>query len=214
MDSRVKKLIEIASCKNILHLGCADMPYTLERIENNSILHLYLMKYARKLIGIDVDFDSLEIMKRKYRDYKFYQPSEIPEKDLMDIEVVIAGEVIEHILDLQQFGLELQKYCKYGAILVITTPNAYSLKACIRAILGREVQHPDHISLFTTETLINCMNRLGFQLLDSGYYNNPPRKLISKFPGWVINSILKIAPRASDGLIFTFNLRKEKLNTD
>lgn len=73
------------------------------------------------------------------------------------IDIIFAGEVIEHVKYPEKFINELYRVMKKGGKLVLTTPNR---KAIIFRILGFEFsKHPQHISLQDYNSLISILNK-------------------------------------------------------
>jgi 2-polyprenyl-3-methyl-5-hydroxy-6-metoxy-1,4-benzoquinol methylase len=203
-DKRVRRILADVAGKRVAHLGCADSPFTKERLEKRSLLHLDLLDTASEIIGVDIDVDAMAALQSVAPTARLYTPESAPSHAEFPADVVIVGEVIEHIVDFVQFGHLLRTLSGPGTVLIVTTPNAYAFKATLRALAGVEQQHPDHKCLFSTATLEVMMNSLGFRLLKRSYYNNSPRSWRSVPLGWMANAILRAAPRASDGLYFTF----------
>ena len=77
-------------------------------------------------------------------------------------EVIIAGEIIEHLDDSGSFLDGLHSLVEPGGRLVITTPNSSGLlNAGAAAQAGYEVNHPDHVTLYSCFTLTNLLERHG-----------------------------------------------------
>lgn len=73
------------------------------------------------------------------------------------IDVVFAGEIIEHVKDPHKFINELHRVLKVGGKLVLTTPNK---KAIIFRLTGFEyAKHPHHISLQDYNSLIKILSK-------------------------------------------------------
>lgn len=203
-DDRARRILKDAAGKRVIHLGCADAPFTRERLESGTLLHMQLLEVAPHTIGVDINLDAMAMIQERMPEAQFFSPDTIPPLDTLMPDLVVAGEVIEHIVDFVQFGSLLRKVTSTGTQLIVTTPNAYSLKGALRALMGVEQQHPDHTCLFSTETLQVMLKQFGFQLVSKSYYNNPPRSLSSAPLGYTINALLRMMPRASDGLYFVF----------
>ena len=68
-------------------------------------------------------------------------------------DLVVAGEVIEHLDDPGSFLDGLHALVAPGGLLVVTTPNASGLVNAAALLGNLEVNHPDHVALFTCTTL-------------------------------------------------------------
>ena len=110
---------------------------------------------AKKVTGIDSSDQITSEIKTGSR-------SKIIKKDLYNldkyfasankVDVIVAGELIEHIPDVSKF-LQLMKGLYPGKTLLLTTPNATSLTNVLLAFFDRESSHKDHIQIFSYKTL-------------------------------------------------------------
>ena len=88
-----------------------------------------LAKYAKKVIGIDLDNDTITRAKVKYkdRDNLIFIQGNIEKLEIEDcsIDVVISFETIEHVSeDIQKnFLNEIDRVLKNDGIMVMSTPN-------------------------------------------------------------------------------------------
>lgn len=59
----------------------------------------------------------------------------IPLKD-STVDIIIAGEIIEHIYNSYKFLSECSRVLKFGGVLILSTPNLCSLKNRIKVLFG------------------------------------------------------------------------------
>jgi 2-polyprenyl-3-methyl-5-hydroxy-6-metoxy-1,4-benzoquinol methylase len=77
-------------------------------------------------------------------------------------EVIIAGEVIEHLGDVRGFIESCMNSVVVGGRLIVTTPNPYSFNSIRRALFGRQVpNNPTHVLLFDATVLANMFRIFG-----------------------------------------------------
>lgn len=82
-------------------------------------------------------------------------------------EVVVAGELIEHLHTPVEFLQSLRANpCLQGAMLVLTTPNATALHNILVGVAQRESCHEDHLLILSYKTLTTVMRRAGFSRWD------------------------------------------------
>ena len=96
----------------------------------------------------------------------------VPGLDDAAIEVIVAGEFIEHVESPIAFITGLKARFP-GRELVITTPNGLAFANSLLGMIGREAQHPDHIHLFTAKVLHTLCWRAGvsdYRLLPYHFY--------------------------------------------
>lgn len=87
-------------------------------------------------------------------------------------DIVFAGEVIEHIIEIDNFLLEVRRCLKKDGLFVITTPNLARFIDRIRFIFGlppkqnipmhRYLKY--HVTPFTLSSLRTCLRRCGFRM--------------------------------------------------
>lgn len=200
-DERIAALMKDAI---VVHLGCADWPYTDRRIEEGRLLHDLLLKSSKKCIGVDLNDERLARIREEYPNEEFTTFSELGQ--VSKGTVIVAGEVIEHIEDPGSFLESLSTKSATGTSLLISTPNAQSLKQALRGLIGSEVQHPDHVVLFTQNTLVELASRYGWECTSFSYYNSrtQSRSLLKGLLRKPIELLLGWSDRASDGMIAMF----------
>lgn len=172
----VDRLLYISQfCKNkkVLDIGCYDETAIKLKKNNGYWLHGLIARAAKKVIGID----SSEQIKSEI---KTGPRSKIIRLNLYDInesfaknnkvEVIVAGELIEHIPDVTKF-LQLLKKLYPKKILLLSTPNATSLISILLAIFSRESNHKDHLQIFSYKTLHALCIKNGFKKFKIIPYN-------------------------------------------
>ena len=92
----------------------------------------FLSEKAGKIIGLDVDNDVVNYAQNKYAQencqFACYDGQKIPYPD-NSFDIVISFQVIEHIVDDENYISEITRVLKKGGALLMTTPNrAYRLK--------------------------------------------------------------------------------------
>ena len=128
--------------KRVLDLGCRYGALTRAYVDGNEI------------VGVDVDGAALEEaaklgIETRWADVE--QPLDFPDASF---DVVVAGEVLEHLRDPGSVVAEARRVLRPGAKLVGSVPNAYRLKNRIRFLLGRSPeQDPTHLHMFSPRRL-------------------------------------------------------------
>ncbi len=139
--------------KTVLHLGSAS-----------GDLHEAIKKVADFVVGVDkiagpntnnrVDLD------------------ESPESlAITGIELVVAGEIIEHLANP---GNVLKALRKLNCEVLITVPNAFAKIGSSHVRKGRENVNRDHVAWYSYRTLRTLIERYGYELKEFYWYNGEP----------------------------------------
>ena len=176
---RVDWLVERCRGRRVIHVGFADAGCRDEQDQAGRWLHARLTESASELVGLDADAASVD--RAVSEGYEAYEAdctdrAAVEALGLAPAEVVVAGEVIEHVGSPGPFLEGLQPLCALGGRLIVTTPNAGGLVNAAAALArGVEVNHPDHVVMFTWRTLTELMRRHGWRPLEAAVYVPVPR---------------------------------------
>lgn len=89
-------------------------------------------------------------------------------------EVIVCGEVLEHLGNPQHFLRRLRAQYP-GVPVVITVPNAYAAASHKPLAGGIENVNRDHVSWYSYRTLRTLLERVGYSMTLVGWYNGSPR---------------------------------------
>jgi len=82
---------------------------------------------------------------------------------IKQIDIVVAGELIEHLTDTLSFLKSIKNIqALQEKELILTTPNSTSLHNAIIGTLKRESTHVDHLCIYSYKTLNTLCKRAGF----------------------------------------------------
>lgn len=166
---RIKKIIQlIPQCDKLLDIGCWD-GYIMEQIKKTA--------KAKKIIGIDNSKYAVNLGKKKGLDIRLIESADkkIPLHD-NEFDCVIAGEIIEHLYDINLFLAEINRILKINGCLIITTPNLASIGARITLLLGKtpwmienEIggKNAGHLRYFTFNSLDKILLKHNFLLINA-----------------------------------------------
>lgn len=183
-------------------------------------LHLQLAEVASELYGFDSDQPGIDILMDAGIDrlYKadLEQLSEVPLDGTF--EVIIGGEIIEHLSNPGLFLEGIKRFMRHESKLVITTVNAYcAMRFAIYGIRGKrgrnEPVHPDHVSYYSYRTLSLLLERHKLRLDEFCFYDLG--KEHRPFNRWFYNLVndvsVMISPQLSDGIIAVAGLEQNCL---
>lgn len=163
---RTEYLMSLARGRRVIHVGFVDAGFRAMQDQSGSWLHEHLARSAGSLVGIDVDERGVEHARAE--GYEAYvldcrDQAAVAKLALESADLVIAGEVLEHVDDAAGFLRGLHALVGPAGVLVVTVPNATGLLNTAAALVGREVQHPDHIATYTWRTLAQLLARHGWR---------------------------------------------------
>ena len=167
-------LVEFVRGKQVAHVGFVDSGCWAYHATFDSWLHAHLDRSAASLIGLDLDEAGVERAKEMGFEAYTVDCSDdvaVAALGLEPSELIVAGEIIEHLDDSGSFLEGLHSLVKPGGRLVVTTPNASGLlNAGAAALAGYEVNHPDHVTLYSCYTLTNLLRRHGWETEEVATY--------------------------------------------
>lgn len=130
----------------------------------------------------------------------FIEPSS---NDLFDI--VIATEVIEHVLDEQMddFLGALKKHIKPGGTLIITTPNEEDLELAMAycPVSGTLFHRWQHVRSFSAESLATLLSGAGFRPIEVRRVDYSDYRL-PRFFRWPLTLLRKLRSTNPPALVY------------
>jgi SAM-dependent methyltransferase len=204
---RTRFLVAAAEKRRVIHVGFVDHPLLTARIESGDWLHAQLVQVAHHVIGIDIDEEGVEWALQQ--GFQAHAADATDEKAISALNVepadlVILGEVIEHVDAPGSLLRAMRLVCKPDGLLIVTTPNALRVMNTVVPFTGRELVHPDHVAWYSPTTLKRLLSMNGWALEQMHYYQDPSDELSGgrRAQKLVANTVRRFASRhASDGLI-------------
>jgi SAM-dependent methyltransferase len=174
--NRLDFLRHIVSSKHVIHVGFADTGWRESQERTGTWLHTQLTESAKSVVGIDLDEPSVSLARQQ--GYEAYtanccDPDALARLPVQPADIVVAGEVIEHLDAPGPFLEGMRKLIVPEGRLVITTPNAFRLLNLIAALVRIELVHPDHVAQYSWYTLSNLLGRHGWRVIDFLCYMQP-----------------------------------------
>jgi SAM-dependent methyltransferase len=123
--------------RRILDLGCRYGALTRAYLEGNEV------------VGLDVDREALAEAAKLGIQTRWADVEQPLGLDDASFDVVVAGELLEHVRDPEALVAEVRRVLKPGGRFVGSVPNAYRLKNRLRFALGRAPeQDPTHLHMY------------------------------------------------------------------
>jgi SAM-dependent methyltransferase len=214
---RSEVLVELAAGKHVIDLGFVDTGRIDEKHARGEWLHARIADVAASLVGIDLDPPGVqranELGLRAYvADVE--DEAGLAALGLESAELVIAGELIEHLDRPGAFLDAVAPLVAPGGQLVITTPNPLALTNVLLGLIGREVQNVEHVGWHSWKTLETLLGRHAWRIERLDFYMHPryvppanapfrERARVSAFNAYQVAAwpLFKLAPPLADGLI-------------
>jgi SAM-dependent methyltransferase len=197
----------------VLHLGCANAEIPEARWAAGELLHTALQSVAKILYGVDIDRDGLQRLRAAGFDHLFQADIEMLGSLTLDMrfDVVVAGEVVEHLANPGLFLREIPRFLASDGKLIVSVPSAHSIRLVANAMRLREVVHPDHNAYYSVNTLDHLLGSHGFRVEEIRPYWMEPRAapLIYNLYDRALRLSRIISPWLGEGLVATAVFRGE-----
>jgi 2-polyprenyl-3-methyl-5-hydroxy-6-metoxy-1,4-benzoquinol methylase len=186
--------------KDALDVGCVDHTAALE--STDTWLHKYIARNAKSAVGLDL-LES-EAAKLRQRGYDIRSGDACTVCLNQTFDVVVAGEIIEHIDNPAAFVSNMANHLNDQGQLVVTTPHAFFFLHFLESIFssGERRWNREHVTWYCPFTLENLLRRSGLEV-ENCFYFTRSRKLrrvlnLSHMPlyGFLASSILVVARKS------------------
>ena len=204
---RLDILLDYVSGKDVLDLGCVEHEAVVEN-KKQWWLHGLLKQKANSVQGVDYNPVEVEALNRKGYNICVGDVEDLNLGRTFD--VVIAGELFEHLTNHRSFFESVRRHLKPGAVFVASMPNANSLNYFVQTLVyGHEVDAWDHAAFFTPVTLSVMLNKCGFEATEIILYQPDEiyhhESAAQRVPAYLFNKIQQLAcclcPSLARGLI-------------
>jgi 2-polyprenyl-3-methyl-5-hydroxy-6-metoxy-1,4-benzoquinol methylase len=165
--------------KRVLDVGCRWGSLTRAYLEGNGV------------VGVDVDREALSEAAKLGIETRWADAEQpLPFEDA-SFDVVVAGEIVEHLRDPDLFAREVQRVLRPGGRFVGSVPNFFRLRNRLAMLVGRPLDHdPTHLHVFAVRDVHRLL---------AGFENVELHFIASRF--------LRLSPRLAANII-VFSARK------
>ncbi|HZR95118.1 MAG TPA: class I SAM-dependent methyltransferase [Gaiellaceae bacterium] len=173
---RLTALRAIVRGRRVVDLGFVDEGQMGAKRGRGTWLHEAVAREAKEAVGIDADESG--VRRAVELGFTAHHADVEDEESLRALglepaDVVVAGELIEHLDRPGAFLDAVHVLLRADGDLVITTPNAHALTNLLGALAGRELVNPDHVSWFSWRTLETLLSRHRWRIESLMYYRFP-----------------------------------------
>ena len=203
--NREAVILELASGKRVLHLGCVGH----EAWEESDPAHRYQQSMhakiegvARELVGVDTNAEAIEGYEQAGIETGMIVGS-VERLEALDLggafDVIVSGNVIEHLSNPGGMLDGMRALSHPGTAVLVSTPHALGLRLYVRHVRGQFQESKDHMMTFNGPSLANLMERHGFRVVsvDTSYAEVSRMSLKAR----VAHTLMNRAPRFGRTLI-------------
>ena len=160
-------LIERCRGKSILDIGC--VAHDIGRMKSSDWLHGRLAAVAEQCLGLDVLQEGVDEMRRMGFDAVAHDLSlgPGPVADRAPFDVIVAGELIEHLGSIDMLFDSAAALLSPGGSLIITTPNPYAPDRVRAGQRGYVWENADHILYAFPSGIAELAERHGLVLAEA-----------------------------------------------
>ena len=159
---RISYLKHLALGKKVLDVGCVQNDASCRK--NPLWLHRHLAQVAAEIMGIDILEEDLAILRKEGFRVCHHDLTQKPYPDTF--EVIIAGEILEHIDNPGAFFANCHRSLLPGGVVIVTTPFPWFLGTSLRnSLSGLPLGGSlEHVSWFDPFNVFELCERYGFEL--------------------------------------------------
>ena len=209
VPDRDAALLTLIRSERVLHVGCADAPLTAAKLRDGSVLHQKVLAEADTVLGVDIDVSGLAALRAQvggeYLHADATDTAALAPALAIRPTIVLAADVIEHVGAPGSFLDALAMFsarCVPPPKLLLSTPNALSVRGPILAAAGLELVHPDHRMIFTPTTLARSLAMAGYRPTSWWSYSiSLGRSLPRRIFDTAARTAGRFRPTLADGMI-------------
>jgi SAM-dependent methyltransferase len=207
---RVALIRSLVRDRRVIDLGFVDEGQMTAKRGRGMWLHEIVRSEARECVGVDADEHGVlwaRSLGFNANVGDVQDAASVAALGLEPAEVVLAGELLEHLDRPAEFLEAVKLLLAPKGALVLTTPNAHALTNVIGGLAGKELVNPDHVAWLSWRTLQTLLARHGWRLESFAYYRFPrvesgPRLMRTLFNAYQIlaTPLFRLRPNLADGI--------------
>lgn len=169
LNSRIQDFLsQFVKGKTVLDVGCVDHSASSEQEEY--WLHKHLAHSAKSILGLDILASDAERLRQ--RGYEVVSGDAITISLNQTFDVVVAGEIVEHIDNPVGFLCNMSRHLNEQGRLVMTTPHPFFVLHFLESIFssGERRWNLQHVAWYCPFTLENLLQRSKLEVEDCYYF--------------------------------------------
>ncbi len=121
-------------------------------------------------------------------------------------DVIVAGELIEHVLNVGGLITNAWSLLERGGLLVITSPNPWAITWTPTILLGRYGGNVDHVASFDPYGMAEIADRTGFEF--SAWFGERSavqgKRVLLQWAGRMVRRVCSESIADCETIIYTF----------
>lgn len=174
--------------RSVLDVGCVDArpqrDGSAARIQRKpNLLHKRLKELNPELVGVDFDAEGVSVLNAM--GFNVVQADVETMQLGRRFDTIVAGEIIEHLLNPGRALRNLREHLKDDGVLILSTPNPfYSAQVWKIWRYGRPSVNEGHMGWQDPITLQQLLRASGLEPVE-GYWIQPAGKLLKTWKRWL-----------------------------
>jgi SAM-dependent methyltransferase len=159
-NERVRALVEaVPADASVLDLGCVQ--HDASAAASDAWVHDHLVDKCERVVGVDYLPDEVATLRQQGYDVRCGDATALDLGEQFD--VVVAGELIEHLADLAGFLDSVAQHLRSDGRFLLTTPNPWLFHRFKQALIADSVAcNDEHTCWLDEQTLRQLLGRHGF----------------------------------------------------
>ena len=175
IHDRVGFLADRCRGRHVLDIGC--VAHAESRLGGDDWLHAHLARAAATCVGVDILDAGVAAVNAAGFDAVVHDLTTGlgPLAERGPFDVIVAGELIEHVPDLDMVFRIASEGLSPDGELILTTPNPYSPQRVRAGQLGIVWENVDHVSYLFPSGIAELAERRGLVLAEAATVDERPR---------------------------------------
>jgi 2-polyprenyl-3-methyl-5-hydroxy-6-metoxy-1,4-benzoquinol methylase len=181
-DHKIAYLTKYCRDKDVLDIGCVE--HDPQAYRSRYWVHKAVGAVAKSILGVDLHEEGVKVLQA--RGYNVI----VADAERFDLrrsfDVIVAGDIIEHLGNLNGFLQCCKRHLRPGGRLLISTPNPWYWRNCVKAALHVEVNNnPEHVIWICPRLLRQLAARHGMEVGEIQFGSRFLRDRLLPLPrGW------------------------------
>jgi SAM-dependent methyltransferase len=181
-DHKIAFLMKYCKDKDVLDVGCVQ--HDPQSYKSRFWVHKALKAVAKSVVGMDLHEEGVKVLQGQ--GFNVVEANAESFALGRTFDVIVAGDIIEHLGDLNGFLESCKNHLRPGGRLLISTPNPWYWRNIVKAALHTEVSNnPEHVVWICPRLLRQLVHRHGLELGEIRFGSRFMRDRLMPLPaGW------------------------------